>query len=157
MQIVCISNKTMGSKIKSLGSSRRALSTAGKRITNQRALILEVIRYGHGHLDADEVYRRAREKQPRLSLSTVYRTLQVLKKLDLVQELHFDETHHHYEATSSVGHHHLVCQDCGRIVEFECPLTEKMKEDVAREKNFEVTSVEVRMTGYCAKCRRKRK
>jgi len=157
LQIVCICNKTMGSKIKSLDSSRRALSTAGKRITNQRALILEVIRRGHGHLDADEVYRRAREKQPRLSLSTVYRTLQVLKKLDLVQELHFDETHHHYEVKPSVGHHHLVCQSCGKVVEFECPLTEKMKEDVAREKNFEVTSVEVRMIGYCSKCHRDKK
>ncbi|GAH00887.1 unnamed protein product, partial [marine sediment metagenome] len=52
---------------------------------------MEIIRQGEGHLDADEIYRRARERVPRLSLSTVYRTLLMLKKLGLVEELHFDE------------------------------------------------------------------
>jgi len=84
-------------KSRLLGISRKALNVAGMRVTNQRALLLELIRQGKGHLDADELYRRAREKQPRLSLSTVYRTLQLLKKLGLVEELHFDENHHHYE------------------------------------------------------------
>ncbi len=65
----------MSTKTKSLENTRRALNLPGLRITSQRALILEVIRRGQGHLDADEVYRQAREKQPRLSLSTVYRTL----------------------------------------------------------------------------------
>ena len=99
------------------------------RATSQRALILEIIRRGKGHLDADEVYRRARDKQPRLSLSTVYRTLRMFKKLGLVEELHFDDAHHHYEAKPSAEHHHLVCRGCGKIVEFECPLSQKMKED----------------------------
>lgn len=136
-------------------NSRRALNATGLRATNQRALILEIIR--HGHLDADEVYRRAREKQPRLSLSTVYRTLQMFKKLGLVDELHFDETHHHYEVKPSTGHHHLICRSCGKIVEFECPLSQRMKEDVASEKDFEITDIEVWMTGYCPKCRQGRK
>src|SRR4030042_5762402 len=95
------SKYTVRKKIKSMGSIRQALNVPGLRITSQRALILEVIRHGEGHLDADEVYRRAREKKPRLSLSTVYRTLQMLKKLDLIEELHFDEEHHHYEIKSS--------------------------------------------------------
>jgi len=131
--------------------------TGGARVTNQRVLILEVIRQGQGHLDADEVYRQAREKQPRLSLSTVYRTLQLFKKLGLVEELHFDEAHHHYELKPASEHHHLVCLGCGKVVEFECPLSQKMKEDVSREKGFEVTDVEVRMRGYCPTCRQSRK
>ena len=138
-------------KTKSLEYSRRALNTTGLRITNQRALILEVIR--QGHLDADEVYRQAKKKQPRLSLSTVYRTLRMFKKLGLVEELHFDEAHHHYEIKSPSKHHHLVCLGCGKIVEFKCPLSPKMKENIARENDFEVTGVEIRMTGYCPKCR----
>jgi len=145
----------MTSKTKSLQSNRRALNVTGLRATSQRALILEIIR--RGHLDADEIYRQAREKQPRLSLSTVYRTLQVLKKLGLVEELHFDEAHHHYEMKPSSEHHHLVCLGCGKVVEFECPLSLKMKEDIAREKGFEITGAEIRMTGYCPKCRQKRK
>ena len=138
-------------KTKSLKNNRRALNTTGLRVTNQRALILEIIR--QGHMDADEVYRQARKKQPRLSLSTVYRTLRMFKELGLVEELHFDEAHHHYEMKSSSEHHHLVCLGCGKIVEFECPLSPKMRERVARENDFEVTGVEIRMTGYCPKCR----
>jgi Fe2+ or Zn2+ uptake regulation protein len=106
-------------------------------------------------MDADEVYRQAGKKRPRLSLSTVYRTLQKLKEMDLIDELHFDENHHHYEVKQPAGHHHLVCLSCGKIVEFEYPLSAQMKQDVAREKDFEVTATEVHMTGYCARCRRK--
>jgi len=102
---------------KLLKNSHRVLKMPGLRVTNQRALLLGLIREGKGHLDADELYRRAREKQPRLSLSTVYRTLQLLKKLSLVEELHFDETHHHYEVKPSDEHHHLVCLGCGKVIE----------------------------------------
>ena len=133
---------------------RKALSSTRLRMTNQRALILEIIR--QGHLDADEIYRRARDKQPRLSLSTVYRTLRRLRELGLVDELHFDEAHHHYEVRPSTEHHHLVCLGCGKIVEFEYKLSQRMKQDIARKQGFEVTGVEVNMTGYCAKCRQRR-
>ena len=138
-------------------STIKKLSAPGLRVTNQRALILEIIRRGRGHMDADEIHKRAREKNPRISLSTVYRTLQTLKKLELVEELHFNEEHHHYEIKSSAEHHHLICAGCGKVVEFECPFSEEMKETVSREKNFEVTEVEVQMKGYCPRCRQKRK
>ncbi len=147
----------MGTKNTSLENTRQALTAPGLRVTSQRALILEVIRQGRGHLDADEVYRRARQKQPRLSLSTVYRTLQTLKKLGLIEEVHFDERHHHYEIKPPTEHHHLVCLGCGKVVEFECPLSQKMKDDVSREKGFEITDAEVRMTGYCPTCREDQK
>lgn len=134
---------------------RQTLSSAGLRMTNQRALILDIIR--QGHLDADEVYRRARERHPHLSLSTVYRTLRKLKELDLIEELHFDEGHHHYEIKKSVEHHHLVCLSCGKVVEFKCLLSERMKKNIGNEKGFEVTGAEVQMTGYCSKCLKNKK
>ena len=137
-----------------LTTSRRALNIAGMRVTHQRALIMEIIRQGRGHLDADEIYRRAREKESHLSLSTVYRTLQMLKKLGLVEELHFDEEHHHYEVKPSVEHHHLVCLGCGRVIEFHYPLSRYLRKKVPEAKGFDITETEVRMTGYCAKCRR---
>jgi Fur family ferric uptake transcriptional regulator len=132
---------------------RKMLNSAGLRNTSQRALILDVIHEGQGHLDADEIYRRARKKQPRLSLSTVYRTLQTLKRIGLVEEVHLDEAHHHYEIKPSTEHHHLVCLGCGKVVEFECSMSQKMKEEVSREKGFKVINTEVRMTGYCPSCR----
>ena len=136
---------------------RRALNSAGLRVTNQRALLLEIIRQGEGHLDAFELYRRAREKQPRLSLSTVYRALQKFKKLGLVEEVHFDETHHHYEVKPSAEHHHLVCLGCGRVIEFHYPLARQVKRNVPEAKDFDIIGTELRMTGYCSRCRQERK
>ncbi|UCD09342.1 MAG: transcriptional repressor [Dehalococcoidales bacterium] len=147
----------MASEIsKNKKKNRELLNEAGLRNTSQRQSILDIIRRGQGHLDADEVYRRARKKQPRLSLSTVYRTLQTLKELGLVEEVHLDETHHHYEIKASSEHHHLICLGCGKVVEFECPMSTQMKEEVSRDKGFEVVDTEVRMTGYCPDCRKER-
>ena len=144
----------MTSKTKPLESNRRALNVTGLRATSQRALILEIIH--RGHLDANEIYRQAQGKQPNISLSTVYRTLRMFKKLGLVEELHFDEEHHHYEVKPSAEHHHLVCLDCGRVVEFQYPLARLVKRNVTEAKDFEITGSEVRMTGYCPKCRQER-
>ena len=141
----------------SLKTKHKALNVSGLRVTNQRALILDIVRHGQGHLDADEVYRRAREKQPRLRLSTVYRTLRLLKKLGLIEECHFDESHHHYEVKPPAEHHHLVCLSCGRVIEFHYPLSRYVKRSVAEAKDFDIIETEVRMTGYCSKCRQNRK
>ena len=146
----------MNSEVGSLEDNHRTLSVTGMRTTNQRALILEVIRHGQGHLDADEIYRRARIKQSHISLSTVYRALQSFKKLGLVDEHDFGDAHHRYEIKPSSEHQHLICLGCGKIVEFECLLSSKMREDIVRENDFEVTGVEVRMTGYCPRCRQDR-
>ena len=141
----------------SRGENRELLNTAGLRVTSQRALILDIIRRGRGHLDADEVYRQARRKQPRLSLSTVYRTLQTLKKLGLIEEVHFDETHHHYEIKPATEHHHLVCLNCGRVIEFNYPLARLVKRKVVEAKDFEITGTEIRITGSCGDCRQSKK
>ncbi|MFC2072504.1 Fur family transcriptional regulator [Chloroflexota bacterium] len=152
-----ISIKQISNKSRATDDTRQALNVPGVRVTNQRTLILEVIRQGQGHLDADEVYRQARKKQPRLSLSTVYRNLQTLKRLGLVEEVHFDETHHHYEMKPSMEHHHLVCLGCGRVIEFNYQLTRLVKRNVTEAKGFEITGSEVRVTGYCSTCRENRK
>jgi len=133
--------------------AQNVLKSSGMRVTNQRALIMEVIR--QGHLDADEIYRRARQKEPRLSLSTVYRTLQALKERGLVAEIHLDKSHRHYEVQPPKGHHHLVCLGCGRVVEFRYPLSSLVKKNVPEARGFSITETEIRIAGYCAECRRK--
>ena len=147
----------MNAEAKLFKNNRRVLNAPGMRVTNQRALILEIIRQGRGHLDADEVFRQARQKHPRLSLSTVYRALQKFKDLGLVEEVHFDESHHHYEMKSSAEHHHLVCLGCGRVVEFKYPFARLIKRDVDEARNFEITGGEVRIEGYCPSCQKSRK
>ena len=137
--------------------SRRALSSTGLKATSQRALILDIIRKGGGHLDADEIYRRARRKEPRISLSTVYRSLLKFKELGLVGEYHFDDSHHHYEVKPSVNHHHLMCLECGRVIEFDYDVLGEVMRQVPGAAGFEITETELRIAGYCAKCKQKRR
>ena len=137
-------------------SSKQILAKTGRRLTNQRALLLDLIRQGHGHVDADELYRIARVKRPRLSLSTVYRSLQLFKKLGLVDERHFDETHHHYEVKGSREHTHLFCLNCEQVIEYFELIDEKLKEKISKEKDFEIAGIETRVLGYCSKCKGKK-
>lgn len=125
------------------------------RVTNQRSLVMEIIRQRQGHLDADKIYREARKKEPRISLSTVYRALQAFKKLGLIEEVHLDDTHNCYEVKPSTEHHHIVCLGCGRIIEFQYPLDRYIKRNVPESREFDITETEIRMTGYCSKCRQK--
>jgi len=136
-------------------SSRRILRRAGKRITPQRLLILETIREGEGHLDADEIYRLARQKAPNLSLSTVYRTISMLKEVGVIEEHHLGEEHHHYELKGGERHHHLICQGCGKVIEFEWPLGRELLRDLGEEYDFEIRGVRLDLTGYCAECRQR--
>lgn len=153
MQTISISDKT----VKTKPSSRQTLGAARQRITRQRALLLDLIRRTDGHLDADELHRRARVELPRISLSTVYRTLQLFRRLGLVEQHRFDEDHLHYEASPAGGHHHLVCLGCGRIVEFECHLSEQLQAEVAQRTKFKITEAEVNLEGYCPECQQRKR
>jgi Fe2+ or Zn2+ uptake regulation protein len=132
------------------------LRAEGKRITAQRALILEVIRKSHGHLDADQIYRRARTKDPRISLSTVYRNLNMLKDLGLVSELHLDEEHHHYEIREDTEHYHLICSGCDRVIEFQSPLVARLFSEVQKNHGFHIERAHIDLVGLCRDCRAKR-
>ena len=125
----------------------------GQRVTNQRRLLLQLLRRSEGHLDADELFRLAKERESRLSLSTVYRSLRLFKELGLIEEQHFAEEHHHYEAKGSAEHHHLTCLGCGQVIEFQSPLIQRMRRAVGHEKGFEIAGAEVHMVGYCSRCR----
>ena len=126
-----------------------------RRSTEQRQLLLKIIQQAEGHLDADEIYRQARQKSPSISLSTVYRSLQLFKELGLVEEHQFDGMRRYYEAMSRTKHHHLVCLGCGRIFEFKCPSAKRLKSRISREEGFKVTDAEVRLAGYCPDCQQR--
>jgi len=125
---------------------------AAGRITQQRQLLLEIIEQAEAHVDADEIYRQARQKSPNISLSTVYRSLQLFKDMGLVEEHQLDGVRRYYESTSRSRHHHMVCLGCGQVFEFTCPSTERIKSRLSSEEGFKVTGVDVRLVGYCPKC-----
>lgn len=135
---------------------RKVLGGTNRRVTTQRALLLELLRESTDHMDAEELHQRARERNVRMSLSTVYRNLQLFKELGLVQEHHFTEEHRHYEVRSGAEHQHLLCLGCGKVVEFACPVSQKMRDDTAKKYDFDIFDVEVRMLGLCPDCRRKK-
>jgi Fur family ferric uptake transcriptional regulator len=126
-----------------------------RRSTEQRELILETIQGADKHLDADEIYQLVRQKSPSISLSTVYRSLQLFKELELVEEHQFDGTRRYYEITPHSKHQHMVCLVCGRVFEFECPSAERLRSKIGREKGFKVTDAEVRLLGYCPECQQR--
>jgi Fur family ferric uptake transcriptional regulator len=132
--------------------SERRLRAAGKRITPQRKLVLRVLAQAGGHLDADDIYQRARRQDARLSLSTVYRTLSVLKETEVVRELHLDDEHHHYELDGKDEHSHLVCLECGLVIEVDSGAFAEAAVAAAETHGFEIASAQVELAGYCADC-----
>ena len=122
-----------------------------RRSTEQRELIREILWHADEHLDADEIYQQARQKSPNISLSTVYRNLQLFKEMALVEEHQFG-SRRYYEPAPRDKHHHLVCLGCGRVFEFKCPSTERLKSRVSKQEGFRVTDADVRLSGYCPEC-----
>jgi Fur family ferric uptake transcriptional regulator len=132
---------------------KSTLRTTGRRLTRQRQLLLQLIQDSGGHLDAHELFRLAREYNSRLSLSTVYRTMGLLRDLGLVNEVHLGEEHHHYELKPPAQHCHLVCASCGAVVEIASELVDQLTATVAQQHGFEITEAQVDLVGLCGSCR----
>ncbi len=131
------------------------LISRGVRMTHQRRLLVRIIQSAERHLDAMALWQLARAQDPTLNKVTVYRTLGMLKKHGLVDELdlmHLEGEKHYYEARTLRDHMHLACLKCGRIQEFESSLFEKLKGQIERERRFRIQLVRVEAGGYCDRC-----
>lgn len=140
-------------------SSRRPLAqelvSRGVRMTHQRRVLVEIIQDADSHLDAVELWQRARVKDPTINKVTVYRTLAMLKRHGLVDELdlmHLEGEKHYYEAKTTRDHIHLACLKCGRIQEFESSLFERLKGQIERERRFRIQVARLEAGGYCDRC-----
>jgi Fur family ferric uptake transcriptional regulator len=134
----------------------KELSSKGFRITKQRQALIETMEKAEGHLDASTLLKLARKKNPNIDRATVYRTLELLKRLSLIDELdlmHLEGEKHYYEARSDLDHLHLVCFKCGAIIEYTCPGFEQLKAEIARQNQFEIGVVRLEVGGWCSRCR----
>ncbi|HAV10459.1 MAG TPA: hypothetical protein DCX22_02450 [Dehalococcoidia bacterium] len=138
--------------VKQYYDSKKILVHTQQRVTANRKLLLDLIHASPGHFDADEIYRKAREENSTISLSTVYRNLQLFKKLGIVEERHFSQDHHHYEKKQTADHQHFQCTRCGKIIELSWPLLPKSKKIVSERYGFQITGVEIELTGLCFEC-----
>lgn len=129
----------------------------GYSLTTQRRLLLDLLREASGHIDAKELYRRASSKDGAISPATVYRSLHLFKQLRLVDERRLGKMHCCYEIKQAPEHQHLVCQCCGKVIEFESPLIRKLVDKVQREHGFNVTKAELCLEGYCPECEEREK
>jgi len=144
-------------QLMTLPEAHGLLRSQGKRITGPRALLLQLIQASAGHLDAEELYRRAKKQDARLNLATVYRTLNLLKSAGLIEPsyLTHDHRHEHYESKPTAEHYHFTCVRCGRVIEFESPRVEQLRREVKEKLDVEFTHGCLCFEGYCATCRRK--
>ena len=127
----------------------------GYPMTSQRRLLLELIRQADGHLDAKELYRRASARDESISPATIYRSLDLFKQLNLIDERRLGKVRCFYEIKQPTEHQHLVCRRCGKIIEFKSPLVKKLVQTVRKEHGFNVTKAELYFEGYCPECKEK--
>jgi Fe2+ or Zn2+ uptake regulation protein len=106
------------------------------------------------HLQVAEVHRRALRVSPGIGLASVYRTIDLLDRLGLVKRVHVGHRHRHY-APATEGHgHHLVCNGCGRVVEFSDCQVERLAKTLARRTRFVIEGHSIELYGRCPDCRR---
>jgi Fur family ferric uptake transcriptional regulator len=129
----------------------------GHSMTAQRQLLLELLRDADEHIDAKELYRRASARDQSIGPATVYRSLNLFKELGMVDEVRLGKVCCYYEIKQSPEHQHLVCQGCGKIIEFQNPHFQKLIEAVRHEHGFNVTKAELHLEGYCPECEKKEK
>lgn len=130
----------------------QTLKEKGYRLTPQRQLILETIHQTDGHITAEDIYHRVRVGHPGANKSTVYRTLGLLKKLNLVAETDLGGSSVYYHHIDQARHHHLVCQGCGKVVDLDESMLFSLRSMLLRECKFVADLKHLAIFGHCIDC-----
>lgn len=138
---------------------KNLLRERGLKVTNQRIGVLETLAsYPDKHLTAEEIYDKVKQEYPEIGLATVYRTVQLLLELHLIDKISLDDGCVRYEIARLDGntekhhHHHLVCLSCGNVFSFEDDLLEQLEAEIEGKLDFHVVDHEVKLYGYCREC-----
>lgn len=130
------------------------LQARGLKVTHERELIFEEAMRFKKHFDADELYERFRDKGFRISRDTVYRNIPLLLESGVIQKSAGDSKREYFEPLRIKGHHdHLVCLQCGAMVEFFCGEFEALQEKISRQYGFDLVFHDHRLYGCCPKCK----
>lgn len=131
------------------------LVSKGIRLTAQRRALIEIIQEAREHLDAGSLLELARKREPNIDRATVYRTIELLKKLRLIDELdlmHLEGEKHYYEVKTKHDHIHLACFRCGRIEEFTSSIFERLKAEISKQAGFTIRVTRLEIGGTCRAC-----
>ncbi|HOQ97770.1 MAG TPA: Fur family transcriptional regulator [Anaerolineae bacterium] len=127
-----------------------------RKLTRPRQAVLDTIAEADTCLSPAEVYRRAKARYPRLGLTTVYRTLELLADLGYLQRVHGDGGCHSYAAVQRHHSHHLLCSCCGRTEEFACGSLDPLVEALQATTGFHIEGHILEMIGVCPSCRERK-
>jgi Fur family ferric uptake transcriptional regulator len=130
----------------------------GLRSTDQRRIIVETFFQAPNHVSIEELLAQVRLQDPRVGYATVYRTLKLLTECGVAFERRFGDGLTRYELADEESHHdHLICVECGTIIEFEEPRIDQIEEEIAKRHGFALRSHKHEMYGVCADCQKKTK
>lgn len=126
---------------------------AGYKLTPPRLAVLNILDDNDEHLTRAQILARVQQAQPTIGRATVYRTLDLLIRLGVVRPIYLGEQQVCFTRADR-GHHHLICSDCGQVVEFdECALGE-LQDTLARRLNFDIRGHLLEFYGLCQRCQR---
>ncbi len=138
----------------------KILKMQGFRMTLPRQVILVVLSKSEDHLLAKDIYMKIKKDYPNIGLTTVYRTLDLLVRMGLINKFEFGDGQSRYELAWDYKehHHHLVCQSCGKIIDYndfiddEVKFFDKIQESLSKKYRFNIDSHEVYFYGKCDAC-----
>lgn len=136
---------------------REIIKEKGFKMTSQRIYVLEVLEENVGeHLTAEEIYELVKKKSPEVGLATIYRTVQLFLDLKIVDSLNLNDGCVRYELSSfdqAHHHHHLICEECGKVLEVKEDLLESIEEKICQDYNFAVNDHILKFYGLCEDCK----
>lgn len=130
-----------------------SLRQEGYRLTPQRMMILTIINDSVSHISAEEIHQKVRERYPYVNISTIYRTLTLLKKLRLISETDLGERYVRYELLERERHHHLVCRRCGDSFALEHEFLKPLQLRLLNKYGFAADLDHFAIFGLCQRCR----
>jgi len=134
------------------------ISGEGLKATKQREEILAIFLNSSGHKNLAQIYAQVAKTNPKIGYVTVYRTLKLLARLGLATQRKFVDGETRYEPASEGTHHdHLICLDCGKIIEFEDQALEALQNRIARRHRFRISHHRMELYGRCEECNRKKR
>jgi len=139
--------------MRDLDALESSVRRAGCRITPQRDLILRALCELDGHASAERVHERVIAGQPRINLSTVYRALERLRDLGILSQIDLGRQCAEFEIVGDRPHHHLVCRDCGRVIDLDHSYLAALDEPIRRDFGFEPILCHFAIFGLCRQCR----
>jgi Fur family ferric uptake transcriptional regulator len=128
------------------------LSQKGYRMTPQRLMILKAIEGARGHVSAEEIYQDVRNRYPGLNISTVYRTLDLLKETGLVTETDMGDGRVRFHSMGHEHHHHLVCSKCGKIIDLDEETLSPLTSVLSEKYGFRADLKHLAIFGRCKGC-----